>query len=717
MSHFDCLGEIEVLVRRCSAKNVEDTNASTTSSAAESDLGEEEVQEADKTEDADESEEDADSGAKESAAQNDDEPLPFTALFDGPADYRRYSQSPGRETFGDWNWSPQPAPYQHHEGYSTGYGQPPVEPSHRPSYHAPSYPYSATSHIDHQHRPDPPPNYEYPSRPEKRVHFDHGQNQGPSADRNRYWDSHPASESHPRGSFPQHQAYQAQDLAESQQARYGEMPRHGSGHQAYHGGDGRPAPPHVHNYVPQAPSHFSGPTLQSQYSMHPQPQPSHHPHPSPAIPPSGSRAPPVQHWYPHPIYAVPQSTYPYHFHGYHSHYPPYAGIPVVPTASSGSVGDSANQKPGSLDPAKDENNPNGGAWSTQNDSTTNQDNSANAEDGWNTDNKDNENASNDSGNWEDDKNDGGQNDNSWDNNDNQGSGNDPAWDNNGGNENKNSNWDTPKQNDNAQSNWDNTDQSANGPNNGNDWDKKSTKATEGNAPVNAGPTERSLYGPYGTYYNVRRSGVPEPPCDAEEEPRYDVPQSYVDESGSRKQVQPGKGYRYYKKPCRLNYLDTLDEPYARFVFKYRTKEELKNDVGIEVDTEPSGNEEVQAFQEMEKDELIRMLLRAQGALGGKIPSPPPQAPDVASDTAFNGVAVDPLHEPFLSMIYLAIQPSKSMHLLSKEVFLVKEAMMLQNQRQTTTIPIRIKTIIPAMPKHGTMEAMTGRRAIAAMRKT
>ena len=82
---------------------------------------------------------------------------------------------------------------------------------------------------------------------------------------------------------------------------------------------------------------------------------------------------------------------------------------------------------------------------------------------------------------------------------------------------------------------------------------------------------RSLYGPHGAYYAIHIPDRNDPPPDAEEEPRYDVPVAVAKNKFSTKQVQPGPGYLYMKKRTIPKYIDTLDEPYARFVFKYRTK--------------------------------------------------------------------------------------------------------------------------------------------------
>lgn len=82
---------------------------------------------------------------------------------------------------------------------------------------------------------------------------------------------------------------------------------------------------------------------------------------------------------------------------------------------------------------------------------------------------------------------------------------------------------------------------------------------------------RSLYGPHGVYYSLNSSMHADPEAGFEEEPEYDVPQSIVDETGSTRQVQAGRGFVYVHKSCTPEYIDAFEEPYARFVFKYRTR--------------------------------------------------------------------------------------------------------------------------------------------------
>jgi hypothetical protein len=308
---------------------------------------------------------------------------------------------------------------------------------------------------------------------------------------------------------------------------------------------------------------------------------------------------------------------------YSGYYTPHYGVSIGRNNAStgfggGEDGNATEKEPGSLDPAKDENNSNDKAWDAKTDS-----NPTEANPPWNgDDNKNNENTdSGDKSDWDNDTGNTQNNDiNQWDSKDDQ------------NNDTKNANNDSGDNNTNGQTG-----------HAGGDTSKQNNNTSQGGwggtTQTSSGPGGRSLYGPHGAYYAMKSSTEPDAPCDAEEEPRYDVPKAFADEWGSTKQVQPGRGYLYYKKSCRPRYIDTLSEPYAKFVFKYRTREELKAEVNIEVDTEPSANAEVQNFQDMPKDELIQMLLRAKGALGGRIPSPPPRAPDAAEEEGFRGVAV------------------------------------------------------------------------------
>jgi hypothetical protein len=83
--------------------------------------------------------------------------------------------------------------------------------------------------------------------------------------------------------------------------------------------------------------------------------------------------------------------------------------------------------------------------------------------------------------------------------------------------------------------------------------------------------DRPLYGPHGVYYDAHlTSSRATQPVVGEDAP-YDVPA----DTSTTHQVKPGEGYMYAHKRHSPDYIDTLEDPYARFVFKYRTKGTLE----------------------------------------------------------------------------------------------------------------------------------------------
>ena len=132
--------------------------------------------------------------------------------------------------------------------------------------------------------------------------------------------------------------------------------------------------------------------------------------------------------------------------------------------------------------------------------------------------------------------------------------------------------------------WDNKSNNANNNQNNNGWlvsgNNNQAQSTNwpqqptGTSPVVGARQSRPLYGPYGAYYSVRTATTDlDDQAQEEEEPPYDVPEPVAQETRTTYQVQPGKGYLYLHKRASPEYLDSIDEPYARFVFKYRTKGE------------------------------------------------------------------------------------------------------------------------------------------------
>ena len=147
------------------------------------------------------------------------------------------------------------------------------------------------------------------------------------------------------------------------------------------------------------------------------------------------------------------------------------------------------------------------------------------------------------------------------------------------------------------------------------------------------PKTRPLYGPHGSYFtlqpaSITTNGAQEALASASSPspPPYDVPSPIARTRPTTHQVQMGKGYRYYHERATPEYLDTLAEPYARFIFLYRTKEQIQQLLGIQIPCEPSGDEGKRLFMDKSQEELIDMLIRAKEVLGGKLPSPPPAPP-------------------------------------------------------------------------------------------
>ena len=615
---------------RCQAHLDDEANDSAVSSAAESDILGEGAKTHGSTSDSDTDEGDGNKATNQKKGStfqahvaDDDEAdmgMGMMGIFDGPSDH--YRDGPIRDGV-------RPMP---------GWPRTSDQPRH---YYGPdAYRWSPREYASAQYTPpgyDSTPSYRgtYPQQPpqartRKQVHFDH---KGHDArDPREYHDTYDArswSQESPRPAMPgpsesQHDAYARWDDGD----RYGDGAAYAEGYQGYDQGHGR---------YSNRPFHHQPPPYGHQYAPHPSAWPNGFPpHPGtgmPWLPQHPGHAPPWPHAYPNmpPLpHGPPQ---------YPGHHPPVSWVPPQgggpPAAPPAQPPDDSN-KPGSLDPSRDQNNTQDDGWGNNG----NNNNDKGGGGGWNDSGS---NSNNQGGN--DSWNDGGNNNNAangqadnWDapdattnagnSGDWQAAGADKPADSSWGNDNNTKNdsgaqqaWDSGTvSNTNGNSKgWDNNTATAQ-PAGGNTWGTQDTGGGGGGVAASASG-QRPLYGPHGAYYDVKPSGDVE--CDAPEEPRYDVPQSVATRFGSTKQVQPGKGYLYVKKRCVPKYIDPLDEPYARFVFRYRTKGQLRNELNVNLETEPSGDQEVQQLQNMNKEELIQMFLRAKGALGGKIPSPPP----------------------------------------------------------------------------------------------
>ncbi|KAF2210863.1 hypothetical protein CERZMDRAFT_99027 [Cercospora zeae-maydis SCOH1-5] len=80
-------------------------------------------------------------------------------------------------------------------------------------------------------------------------------------------------------------------------------------------------------------------------------------------------------------------------------------------------------------------------------------------------------------------------------------------------------------------------------------------------------------------------------------------------------VQAGRGANYMHKLHRPEYLDTMQQPYAIFTFKYRSKDALEKILGRKIDTsnlQKAAHEvEQEKLMRLPKDELVAELMRRQ----------------------------------------------------------------------------------------------------------
>lgn len=314
------------------------------------------------------------------------------------------------------------------------------------------------------------------------------------------------------------------------------------------------------------------------------------------------------------------------------------------------------------------NNDVAGGWNNDASNNNTNDSSGNAGAGWDSNNNDD--SGGNTGGWDDNNNSGGNAEAGWDSNNNTtgDNGNNQGWnETNNGNQQSGNDGGWPNDNQNNQNHtgannqsqsWDNNQNINSAPQDQNAWNNENNnRSASGSQPTPGGgqPNARVLYGPYGPYYGAKSLAQKGPPPDAEEEPRYDVPQAIARHRGVTKQVQPGPGYLYVKKRCAPTYMDTLDEPYAKFVFKYRTKEQLKREIGVDISGEPTGDEEVNALENLDRAELIQMVLRAKGALGGAIPEPAPRQTPVFS----NDFQQMPVPAPDMSYLHYNLPPMRN----------------------------------------------------------
>ncbi|EFE44153.1 hypothetical protein TRV_01046 [Trichophyton verrucosum HKI 0517] len=103
--------------------------------------------------------------------------------------------------------------------------------------------------------------------------------------------------------------------------------------------------------------------------------------------------------------------------------------------------------------------------------------------------------------------------------------------------------------------------------------------------------------------------------EASEPPLYTAPEQVAQERALSHQVQVGRSSRYSHKIKVPQYIDTMEEPYAKFIFKYRVKGVVESEIGkpIERDVEA----ERKLLESLPREEILKQLLHAQGLLAAQ----------------------------------------------------------------------------------------------------
>ena len=112
----------------------------------------------------------------------------------------------------------------------------------------------------------------------------------------------------------------------------------------------------------------------------------------------------------------------------------------------------------------------------------------------------------------------------------------------------------------------------------------------------------------------------------EEEPVYTIPSTLASQHNLTHQVRPMRGSAYSHRLSSPKYMDTHDDPYAVFVFKYRDQAVIEQMLGRKVET--TEEEEKQRLKGLSKEEIIEELLKARAGIGHvvAIPAVSPTAP-------------------------------------------------------------------------------------------
>ncbi|OAX81686.1 hypothetical protein ACJ72_03971 [Emergomyces africanus] len=98
----------------------------------------------------------------------------------------------------------------------------------------------------------------------------------------------------------------------------------------------------------------------------------------------------------------------------------------------------------------------------------------------------------------------------------------------------------------------------------------------------------------------------------DEPPLYTVPESVARADSLTHQVQFGPQAKYIHRLRTPEYLDTMEKPYAEFVFKYRTADVIQNKFHVTIASDI--DEERRKLETLPRVEIVNQLLHAQGLL-------------------------------------------------------------------------------------------------------
>ncbi|KAM5458946.1 hypothetical protein McanMca71_001860 [Microsporum canis] len=103
--------------------------------------------------------------------------------------------------------------------------------------------------------------------------------------------------------------------------------------------------------------------------------------------------------------------------------------------------------------------------------------------------------------------------------------------------------------------------------------------------------------------------------EASEPPLYTVPEQVAQERSLSHQVQVGKSSIYSHKIKVPQYIDTMEEPYAKFVFKYRVKGVIESEIGKSIERDVEAERKL--LESLPREEILNQLLHAQGLLAAQ----------------------------------------------------------------------------------------------------